>query len=38
MLTCTKQLLSNIGSSIHEKDKQHWGLVEKSVAYEKPCN
>ena len=27
-----KQHLSNILSSIHEKDKQHWGWVEKSVA------
>ena len=26
MLTCIKQHLSNIWSSIHEKVKQHWGL------------
>ena len=29
MLTCTKQHLSNIWSSIYEKVKQHWGWVEK---------
>ena len=29
MLTCIKQHLSNIWSSIHEKVKQHWGWVEK---------
>ena len=29
MLTCTKQHLSNIWSSIHEKVKQPWGWVEK---------
>ena len=28
-----KQHLSNAWSSIHEKVKQHWGWVEKSVAY-----
>ena len=28
-----KQQLGNIWSWIHEKVKQHWGLVEKSVAY-----
>ena len=28
-----KQHLSNIWSSIHKKVKQHWGWVEKSVAY-----
>ena len=33
MLTCIH--LSNIWSSIHEKVKQHWGWVEKSVAYKK---
>ena len=32
MLICTKQHVSNIWSSIHEKVKQHWGWVEK-----KPC-
>ena len=30
-----KQHLSNIWRSIHEKVKQHWGWVEKSVAYKK---
>ena len=35
MVTCIKQHLSNIWSSIHEKVKQHWGWVEKSVAYKK---
>ena len=35
MLTCTKQHLSNIWTSIHEKVKQYRGLVEKSVAYKK---
>ena len=36
---CIKQHLSNIRSSIHEKVKQHWGWVEKSVAYlKKACN
>ena len=39
MLICIKQHLSNIWSSIHEKVKQHRGLVEKSVAYDKKtCN
>ena len=33
MVTYIKQHLSNIWSSIHEKVKQHWGWVEKSVAY-----
>ena len=33
-----KQHLSNIWSSVHEKVKQHWELVEKSVAYKKVCN
>ena len=32
ILTCIKQHLSNIWSSIHENVKQHWGWVEKSVA------
>ena len=32
MVTCIKQHLTNIWSSIHEKVKQHWGWVEK-----KPC-
>ena len=35
MVICIKQHLSNIWSSIHEKVKQHWGWVEKSVAYKK---
>ena len=30
-----KQQLSNVWSLIHEKVKQHWGWVEKSVAYKK---
>ena len=39
MLVCIKQHLSNIWSSIHEKDKQHQGWVDlkKSVAYKKAC-
>ena len=28
---CTKQLLSNIWSSIHEKLKQHWDWLEKKA-------
>ena len=35
MLIGTKQHLNNIWGSIHEKVKQHWGWVEKSVAYQK---
>ena len=35
MFICIKQHLSNIWSQIHEKIKQHWGWVEKSVAYKK---
>ena len=35
MLICIKQHLSNIWTSIHEKVKQHWGWIEKSVAYKK---
>ena len=31
MLTCIKQHLSNIWSSIHEKVKQHWDWVEKEA-------
>ena len=34
---CIKQHLINIWSSIHEKVKQHWGWVEKSVACKKAC-
>ena len=30
---CIKQHLNNICNSIHKKVKQHWGWVEKSVAY-----
>ena len=33
MLICIKQHLRTIGSSFYEKHKQHWGWVEKSVAY-----
>ena len=29
MIICIKQHLSNIGSSVREKVKQHWGWVEK---------
>ena len=35
MAVCIKQNLSNIWSSIYENVKQHWGWVEKSVAYKK---
>ena len=35
MLTCIKQHLSNIWSSVHENVKKHWGWVEKSLAYKK---
>ena len=35
MITCIKQHLSNIWTSIHAKIKQHWGWVEKSVASKK---
>ena len=35
IVTCIKQHLSNIWSPIHEKVKQRWGWVEKSVAYKK---
>ena len=38
MLTCIKQHLSNIWSSIHEKVKQHWGWVEKkAMLIKKAC-
>ena len=37
MVICTKQHLDNIWNSIHEKVKQHWGWVKKSVAYKKSC-
>ena len=35
MLICIKQQLSNIWTSVHEKVKQHWGWVAKSVANKK---
>ena len=40
MVICIKKHLSNIWNSIHEKVKQHWVWVEKSVAYKKKkaCN
>ena len=31
ILICIKQHLNNIWTSIHEKVKQHWGWVGKSV-------
>ena len=38
LLIYIKQQLSNISGSIHEKVKQHWGWVERSVAYiKKAC-
>ena len=37
MLTCINQQAINIWSSIHEKVKQHWDWVEKSVAYKRAC-
>ena len=37
MAICIKQHLNNIWSSNHEKVKQHWGWLEKSVAYKKAC-
>ena len=38
MLLCIRQRLSNTWSSIHEKVKQHWGWVKKSVAYKKKAS
>ena len=36
---CTKQLLSNIWSSIHEKLKQHWDWFEKKALHiKKACS
>ena len=35
MVLCIKKHLSNIWSSIHEKVKQHWGWLKKSVAHKK---
>ena len=37
MLILIKQHQRNIWSSIHEKVKQHWGWVEKNVAYIRKC-
>ena len=37
MLVRIKQDLSNSSSSIHGKVTQHWGWVEKNVAYKKIC-
>ena len=37
MLICIKQHLNKIWSSIHEKVKQHWDWIEKSVDYKKAC-
>ena len=38
MVICVKQHLSNIGSSIHEKVKQHWGWVtKKPLLIKKAC-
>ena len=38
MLTCIKQQLTNIWSSIHEKVKQHWGWDEKKGCFYKKKN
>ena len=35
ILIWINQQLSNIWSSIHEKAKQHWGWIKKSIAYKK---
>ena len=35
MLTCIKQHLSNIWTSVYKSVKQHWGWVGKSVPYKK---
>ena len=35
MVVCIKQHLSNIWNSIHEKVKQHWGSVEKTLLIKK---
>ena len=37
VVMCSKQLLSNIWSSIREKVKQHQAELEKNVAYKKAC-
>ena len=34
ILTCIKQYLSNIWSSVYEKVKQHWSWVEKKHVIE----
>ena len=36
-ITCIKQHLSNIWSSIYEKVKQHWGWVEKKPCLRRAC-
>ena len=38
MVIYTKQHLTNIWISVHEKVKQRWGWVEKSVTYKKARN
>ena len=38
MLICIKQHLSKIWSSVYENVTQHWGWVEKNVAYKKGCS
>ena len=35
MPLCDNQHVSNILGWVHEKVKQHWGWVEKGVAYKK---
>ena len=35
MFVCIKQRLSNVWTSVHEKVKQNWDWVEKSVAFQK---
>ena len=35
MVICIKEHLSKIWNSIHEKVKQQWGWLKKSVAYKK---
>ena len=35
MPLCNKHHLSNIWGSIYWKVKQHWGWVEKNIAYKK---
>ena len=37
MVICVKQHLSSIWRSIHEKVKQQWDWLEKSVGYKKAC-